>query len=172
MYHVAFHRLAEAASTGTSFRTGPSPATRAGTTGSTGTAARSRRSVRAPMRSTAWSGAGTPPVSTATSGAPPGDRPGDTFRDGRPAGAATLRPSLPPGQEEPPLDSSSAAVEALILGLRTDDGVPLTAFLDASLAEALAWADEADLVEQTEVGRVRLTVRGRMLSNEVFARLI
>jgi oxygen-independent coproporphyrinogen-3 oxidase len=88
------------------------------------------------------------------------------------AGAATLRPSLPPGQEEPPLDASSAAVEALILGLRTDDGVPLTAFLDASLAEALAWADEADLVEQTEEGRVRLTVRGRMLSNEVFGRLI
>ena len=29
-----------------------------------------------------------------------------------------------------------------------------------------------DLVEQTEVGRVRLTIRGRMLSNEIFARLI
>ncbi len=70
-------------------------------------------------------------------GAPPGDstrRRGPTM-DG-PRRGDRLRPSLPPGQEEPPLDRSSAAVEALILGLRTDDGVPLTAFLDASLAEA------------------------------------
>ena len=88
------------------------------------------------------------------------------------SGAPTLRPSLPPGGEDPPVDASAGAVEALILGLRMDDGVPLTAFLDASLADALAWAAEADLVEQTEAGRVRLTIRGRMLSNEVFARLI
>jgi oxygen-independent coproporphyrinogen-3 oxidase len=92
---------------------------------------------------------------------------------------AALRPaepgavaSLPPGGVEPALDSSAAAAEAIILGLRLDAGVPMIAFLEPPFDETLAWADSAGLVEQTADGRIRLTTNGRLLSNEIFARLI
>jgi oxygen-independent coproporphyrinogen III oxidase len=81
-------------------------------------------------------------------------------------------PSLPPGGESPPLDPDAAAAEAIILGLRLDSGVPLMAFLEPPYDATLEWADAAGLVEQTPDGRVRLTTNGRLLSNELFARLI
>ncbi len=81
-------------------------------------------------------------------------------------------PRLPPGSVEPPLDPTAAAAEALILGLRLDEGVPLVGFLEPPFDETLAWADQAGLVEETVDGRVRLTTNGRLLSNEIFARLI
>ncbi len=81
-------------------------------------------------------------------------------------------PRLPPGGVEPALDPTAAAAEALILGLRLDRGVPLVAFLEPPFDQTLTWADEAGLVEQTPDGRVRLTTNGRLLSNEVFVRLI
>lgn len=90
------------------------------------------------------------------------------LRPGEPGAA----PTLPPGGVEPALDPTSAAAEALILGLRLDSGVPMLAFLEPPFDETLAWADEAGLVEETADGRVRLTTTGRLLSNEVFARLI
>jgi coproporphyrinogen III oxidase-like Fe-S oxidoreductase len=80
--------------------------------------------------------------------------------------------SLPPGGVEPELDASAAAAEAIILGLRLDAGVPMLAFLEPPFDETLAWADSAGLVEQTADGRIRLTTNGRLLSNEIFARLI
>lgn len=80
--------------------------------------------------------------------------------------------SLPPGGESPPLDGDAAAAEAIILGLRLDSGVPLVAFLEPPYDATLEWADAAGLVEQTPDGRVRLTTNGRLLSNELFARLI
>ena len=81
-------------------------------------------------------------------------------------------PRLPPGGVEPVLDPPAAAAEAIILGLRLDRGVPLIAFLEPPFDETLAWADAAGLVEETPDGRVRLTTNGRLLSNEVFSRLI
>src|ERR1700690_3662354 len=45
------------------------------------------------------------------------------------------QPSLPPGGEEI-LDSTSAAAESLILGLRLDRGVPLTALLEPPFMDA------------------------------------
>ncbi len=84
----------------------------------------------------------------------------------------TVPASLPPGGVEPRLDPTAAAAEAIILGLRLEAGVPLLAFLEPPFDETLAWADAAGLVEQTTDGRVRLTTNGRLLSNEVFARLI
>jgi putative oxygen-independent coproporphyrinogen III oxidase len=81
-------------------------------------------------------------------------------------------PSLPPGADEPPLSQDAAAAESIILGLRLDAGVPLIAFLEPPFDAALAWADEFGLVEQTADGRVRLTTNGRLLSNELFARLL
>jgi oxygen-independent coproporphyrinogen-3 oxidase len=81
-------------------------------------------------------------------------------------------PTLPPGAEEPRLSPAAAAAEAIILGLRLDAGVPLIAFLEPPFDATLAWADAAGLVEQTGDGRVRLTTNGRLLSNEIFARLV
>jgi putative oxygen-independent coproporphyrinogen III oxidase len=81
------------------------------------------------------------------------------------------RPALPPGGEEP-LDASTAAAEEVILGLRTDRGVPLAAASVAPLASAFGWARDAALLTVTDDLRVVLTTRGRLLSNELFARLV
>ncbi|MGH2513213.1 MAG: coproporphyrinogen-III oxidase family protein [Candidatus Limnocylindrales bacterium] len=87
----------------------------------------------------------------------------------RPPGDA--QPRLPPGGSEV-IDATAAAAEAVILGLRLDRGVPLTALLEAPFVDAFDWAISAGLVEETDDARVRLTTRGRLLSNELFARLI
>jgi oxygen-independent coproporphyrinogen-3 oxidase len=81
-------------------------------------------------------------------------------------------PALPPGAEEPALTGDAATAEAIMLGLRLDAGVPLMAFLEPPLDAVLAWANASGLVEQTGDGRVRLTTNGRLLSNEIFARLV
>jgi oxygen-independent coproporphyrinogen III oxidase len=80
------------------------------------------------------------------------------------------RPRLPPGGTEP-LDAGTAASEAVILGLRTDRGVPLADASRAPLDAVFGWAREAALLRVTEE-RVVLTTRGRLLSNEIFARLV
>jgi oxygen-independent coproporphyrinogen-3 oxidase len=68
--------------------------------------------------------------------------------------------------------------EAIFLGLRMNRGIDLEAlrweFGERLVQEAShAWADiaEAGLIER-EDSRIRLTARGRMASNEVFARLL
>ena len=76
---------------------------------------------------------------------------------------------LPPGGSET-IDEATASAEELILGLRTAHGVNLE--LAAQQSDVLAWALEAGLVEEAPAGRVRLTLRGRLLSNELFSRLI
>lgn len=78
---------------------------------------------------------------------------------------------LPPGGEEI-LDAAAASAESLILGLRLDRGVPLTTLLEPQFMDAFDWAVAAGLLEETDDARVRLTTRGRLLSNELFARLI
>ena len=89
----------------------------------------------------------------------------------RPAPADGSPPRVPPGGEET-LDEAAAAAESLILGLRLDRGVSLTALLEPSFVDAFDWAVSAGLLEETEDARVHLTTRGRLLSNELFARLI
>ena len=74
-----------------------------------------------------------------------------------------------PGDSEV-IDAATAAAEELILGLRTAHGVARGRAL--ARAEAMVWAYEAGLVEETPGELVRLTLRGRLLSNELFARLI
>jgi putative oxygen-independent coproporphyrinogen III oxidase len=74
-------------------------------------------------------------------------------------------PRLPPGGSER-LDDVTAAAEAAILGLRTADGVAGDA-----IATIAPWALGAGLIEATE-DRYVLTTRGRLLSNELFARLV
>jgi coproporphyrinogen III oxidase-like Fe-S oxidoreductase len=70
------------------------------------------------------------------------------------------------------LDDAAAAAENLILGLRLDRGVLLTALLEPPFMDAFDWAVSAGLLEETDDARVHLTTRGRLLSNELFARLI
>ena len=78
---------------------------------------------------------------------------------------------LPPGGSETP-DPVTQAAEAVILGLRTDRGVPLAAAHEPPLADAFGWALAAELIEVTEDERIVLTTRGRLLSNELFLRLV
>jgi oxygen-independent coproporphyrinogen-3 oxidase len=80
---------------------------------------------------------------------------------------------LPPGGREVP-DRRAAAAEAVILALRLDTGVPLTEARTGPLAGHLDWALASGLLEPVDdgVARVRLTTRGRLLSNELFARLV
>ncbi|HEY6569304.1 MAG TPA: hypothetical protein VIZ22_03395, partial [Candidatus Limnocylindrales bacterium] len=82
-------------------------------------------------------------------------------------------PSLPPGGAEP-VDPAAAAAEATILGLRLDTGLSLADAEAGPLAPHLAWALDARLLEPFDAAgpRVRLTTRGRLLSNELFARLV
>ena len=56
-------------------------------------------------------------------------------------------------------------------GLRTARGLPETALREPPLASVATWALDAGLLEIAE-DRVALTVRGRLLSNEGFARLL
>ena len=78
---------------------------------------------------------------------------------------------LPPGDGED-IDESTARAETLILGLRTSVGIAAS---DADTPEArpgIAWALERGLAERGEDNRIRLSTAGRLLSNEVFVRLI
>ena len=90
---------------------------------------------------------------------------------------AALRPPagvaehLPPGGSEA-VHATQAASEAVILGLRLAEGLPGVARSRPPLARAFDWAVERDLLELTEAGRIVLTLRGRLLSNELFARLV
>jgi oxygen-independent coproporphyrinogen-3 oxidase len=80
-------------------------------------------------------------------------------------------PALPPGSSET-IDPATAAAERVILGLRTDRGVPLSATRQPPLDNAFGWALAAEFLDVTDDDRVVLTTRGRLLSNELFARLV
>jgi oxygen-independent coproporphyrinogen-3 oxidase len=80
-------------------------------------------------------------------------------------------PTLPPGGADP-IDEITAEAEAVILGLRLDTGVPLATAYEPPLGDAFGWALAAGLLTVTDEDRVVLTTRGRLLSNELFERLI
>ncbi len=80
----------------------------------------------------------------------------------------TLAGPPPGGAEE--LDGVAVAAEELILGLRMAKGVARAAAL--ARPDVITWAADAGLVEDAPGDRVRLTLRGRLLSNELFSRLI
>lgn len=83
----------------------------------------------------------------------------------------TRAPALPPGGAEW-VSVEAARAEWAILGLRLDDGLPAEAALTSPLAGSIDWALERALVALTESRRIVLTTRGRLLSNELFARLV
>ena len=80
-------------------------------------------------------------------------------------------PELPAGGSEE-IDESAAAIERVILGLRMDRGIPAALGECEPLAGQLGWALSAGLVEATTDGRIVLTTTGRLLSNELFQRLV
>ncbi len=86
-------------------------------------------------------------------------------------GAPHEPPEPPPGGSET-LDARTAAAEAAILALRLDTGLSLAEAEAGSLAPHLAWALEGGFVAEAPGGRVALTTTGRLLSNELFARLV
>jgi oxygen-independent coproporphyrinogen-3 oxidase len=85
--------------------------------------------------------------------------------------AAGARPRLPPGGSET-LDRDSATAEATILALRTDRGVPAAATIRPAVSASFEWAAENQLTEVTDDDRIVLTTRGRLMSNELFLRLV
>jgi hypothetical protein len=102
--------------------------------------------------------------------APRGARPnGADGADG--ADGAAGEPALPPGGFET-LDAATARAESIVLGLRTDRGLPRAAANEPPLADAFGWALAAELLTIDAADRIVLTTRGRLLSNELFARLV
>jgi oxygen-independent coproporphyrinogen-3 oxidase len=85
--------------------------------------------------------------------------------------AVDVAPSLPPGGAED-LDAEMALAESIVLGLRTDRGLPRSAATEPPLADAFGWALAAELLTIDAADRIVLTTRGRLLSNELFARLV
>ena len=100
-----------------------------------------------------------------------------------PEGGGSSDPGLPePGAASAPppgghevLTPEVAAAEAVILALRLDGGVAEEVADGPPLAGVRAWAESAGLLERVDLDgrpRLRLTTRGRLLSNELFARLV
>ena len=81
-------------------------------------------------------------------------------------------PRLPPGGTAPQLGPEDLAAEATLLGLRTRAGVSAGALDSPRLEPALAWGLDAGLLERGPGETIVLTLSGRLLSNEVFARLV
>ena len=86
-------------------------------------------------------------------------------------GSASQSATLPPGGSEA-LDATTALAETIVLGLRTDRGVPRSAATEPPLADVFGWALAAELLTIDETDQIVLTTRGRLLSNELFARLV
>ncbi len=83
-------------------------------------------------------------------------------------------PVVPPSGSET-VDLATAAAERVILALRLDSGLDLADAESGPLAPHLEWALAVSVLEgfeATDGPRVRLTTRGRLLSNELFARLV
>jgi oxygen-independent coproporphyrinogen-3 oxidase len=78
---------------------------------------------------------------------------------------------LPPGGSEP-ADPSIRSREAAITALRTRWGLPAAILEESPFGSELSWALGAGLLARTPGGRLALTRTGRLLSNELFARLI
>jgi oxygen-independent coproporphyrinogen-3 oxidase len=82
---------------------------------------------------------------------------------------------LPPGGSET-VGGAAAAAEATILALRLDTGLSRAEAEAGPLAPHLGWALDAGLLRPARgpegEDRVALTTRGRLLSNELFARLV
>lgn len=89
-----------------------------------------------------------------------------------------VRSGRVPLEEDEQVDPRMSVSDSLILGLRLEEGVQVEELRSRHgvdpqeiFGEALRWAEEWGLLERTGE-RLALTERGRMLSNELFARLL
>jgi putative oxygen-independent coproporphyrinogen III oxidase len=81
------------------------------------------------------------------------------------------KPALPPGARER-IEPAVAVAERAILALRTSTGIASREATAPELAGHIDWARDSRLVELTAANRMVLTTRGRLLSNELFSRLV
>lgn len=81
---------------------------------------------------------------------------------------------LPPGGADTPLSEEHAAAERLVLSLRTSNGVNREDALRGGFRDALLWGESNGLLaaHPGDSARVQLTLRGRLLSNELFSRIV
>jgi oxygen-independent coproporphyrinogen-3 oxidase len=79
-------------------------------------------------------------------------------------------PAPPPGGSET-VDPSTARAETAMLALRLTEGLDGAARSDPGLADGLDWGLSNGVLAEHS-GRIVLTPRGRLVSNEVFARLL
>ena len=92
------------------------------------------------------------------------------------SGAGALGLPSPAIAEAEPISEFDSVIDTLTSGLRLDEGVDESALerahpaAYAEIAETLDWARQTGLATRDE-GRIRLTARGRAVSNEVFVRL-
>lgn len=80
-------------------------------------------------------------------------------------------PRMPPGGTQPG-SARTREADAVILSLRTSTGLAATALDRPAFGPSLRWALDAELLRRTSGGRLVLTRTGRLLSNELFARLV
>jgi putative oxygen-independent coproporphyrinogen III oxidase len=80
-------------------------------------------------------------------------------------------PRLPPGGREE-LDDRAVLAEEAMLGLRLASGLGPELAGSPAIAPTITWGREMGLVADGPAGHAVLTRRGRLLSNELFARLL
>jgi oxygen-independent coproporphyrinogen-3 oxidase len=87
---------------------------------------------------------------------------------------ALMSGELPPGGAAAPIGDRDAAAEGLVLSLRMATGVNREVAAAAGFAEALLWGEANGLLapHPEDATRVQLTMRGRLLSNELFSRIV
>jgi hypothetical protein len=85
-----------------------------------------------------------------------------------------MRGELPPGGTATALSDRDAAAEGLVLSLRMATGVDRESAAVAGFSEAMLWGEANALLapHPDDAGRVQLTMRGRLLSNELFSRIV
>ena len=88
--------------------------------------------------------------------------------------AALRRGELPPGGVAALDDERAGAAESLVLELRMARGVDRAGACDEGFGDAITWGEAHGLLRPhpEDSSRVQLTMRGRLLSNELFARIV
>lgn len=81
---------------------------------------------------------------------------------------------LPPGGESAPASAAASAAESLVLSLRMARGVEREVALRQGFNDAVAWGESHGLLapHPSDASRIQLTLRGRLLSNELFSRIV
>jgi oxygen-independent coproporphyrinogen-3 oxidase len=88
--------------------------------------------------------------------------------------AALQQGELPPGGESPAESGAAGAAEGLVLALRMARGVERDVAVRDGFSEAITWGESNGLLapHPSDASRVQLTLRGRLLSNELFSRIV